>query len=234
MWCWIELVMALFNRLGTRTCRTSPTKEATSEVMKIPLWAPMMGMTRRSQVRDLSGSMVARGASLRATSAMGTKSVPVSGVVGRTGSEPGSPHRLASGPAGRPRRRSAMPPGRRRPAPTRSGSSRHAAISPSRSATAASAGRGPGDRCRSGRGPPVGGRRPHAAARPGPGPPGRRRWRSRWADARPGARPGRRRRPSARRAGPGPGTGARRDRRWPGRSRPAWPARPRPCRWSGV
>ena len=69
--------MAWFNRLGTRTCRTSPTNEATNEVMKIPLWAPMMGRTRRSQGRERSGSMVARGASLRATSAMGTYRVSV-------------------------------------------------------------------------------------------------------------------------------------------------------------
>ena len=46
--------------------------------MKIPLWAPMMGMARRSQVSERSGSMVARGASFRASTAMGTNSVPVS------------------------------------------------------------------------------------------------------------------------------------------------------------
>ena len=131
--------MAWLIRLGTRTWRTSPTKEATSEVMKIPLWAPMMGMTRRSQVRDLSGSMVARGGSLRATTSMGTNSVPTSGVVDGRGRSRGDFIGPPSGPDGRPRRRSAMPPGRRRPASDSSGSSRQPAISASRPATAASA-----------------------------------------------------------------------------------------------
>ena len=47
-------------------------------MMKIPLWARMMGMARRSQVCDLSGSMAAGGASLRASSATGTNAVAVS------------------------------------------------------------------------------------------------------------------------------------------------------------
>ena len=120
MWCWIELVMAWFNRLGTRTCRTSPTKEATSEVMKIPLWAPMMGMTRRSQVQGRSGSMVARGASLRATSAMGTNRVPASAVPGWAGAGDGaSSSAWRSGPAGRHRTRAAR---QARPSKARSAS----------------------------------------------------------------------------------------------------------------
>ena len=70
--------MAWFNRLGICTWKISPTKDSTSDVRKIPLWAFMIGMARRSQDSDRSGSMPARGASLRASSAMGTKAVPVS------------------------------------------------------------------------------------------------------------------------------------------------------------
>ena len=52
--------------------------DSVSEVTKMPLWARMMGRARRSQLSDRSGSMPAGGASLRASSAMGTNSVPVS------------------------------------------------------------------------------------------------------------------------------------------------------------
>ena len=58
----MEFVIALLRRSGICTWRMSPTKESTSEVMKIPLWAFMMGIARRSQVFERSGSMVARGA----------------------------------------------------------------------------------------------------------------------------------------------------------------------------
>ena len=85
--------MAWFNRLGICTWKIRPTNDRISDVRKIPLWAFMIGMARRSQLRDLSGSMPAGGASLRASSAMGTNSVPVSGgPVGR-GSEGQHPHR---------------------------------------------------------------------------------------------------------------------------------------------
>ena len=75
----IELVMAWFNRLGICTWRIRPKNDSVSDVMKMPLWARMIGRARRSQLSDLSGSMPAGGASLRASSAMGTNSVPVSG-----------------------------------------------------------------------------------------------------------------------------------------------------------
>ena len=101
MWCWIELVMAWLRRLGTSTWRTRPTNEATSEVMKIPLWAPMMGMTRRSQVSDRSGSMVARGASLRAILGDGHELGADLGGTGGPGSEAGIFIGPRSGPAGR-------------------------------------------------------------------------------------------------------------------------------------
>ena len=55
--------MALFSRSGICTFSTSPTKDRTSEVMKMPWWARMMGSARRSHDLALSGSMVARGAS---------------------------------------------------------------------------------------------------------------------------------------------------------------------------
>ena len=94
--------MAWFSRLGIWTCRTSPTKDSTSEVMKIPLWAHMMGRTRRSQVSVLSGSMVARGAWLRATSAMGTNSVALLGTGRRAGAGgPGTLIGRTPGPADR-------------------------------------------------------------------------------------------------------------------------------------
>ena len=48
--------MAWLRRLGICTWRTRPTKERTSEVMKIPRWARRMGMARRSQVLVVSGS----------------------------------------------------------------------------------------------------------------------------------------------------------------------------------
>ena len=63
MWGWIELSMALFNRLGIWTWSTSPTNDSTRDVMKMPRWARMMGRARRSHVLVVSGSMVARGAS---------------------------------------------------------------------------------------------------------------------------------------------------------------------------
>ena len=54
--------MAWFSRLGICTWRTRPTKDSTSEVMKIPLCARRMGMARRSQVLVVSGSTDPRGA----------------------------------------------------------------------------------------------------------------------------------------------------------------------------
>ena len=47
-----ELSMAWFNRLGIWTWSTRPTKDSTSDVMKMPLWARMIGMARRSHVWD--------------------------------------------------------------------------------------------------------------------------------------------------------------------------------------
>ncbi len=70
--------MALLNRRGMATWRIRPKKESVNEVMKMPLWARMIGRARRSQLSDLSGSMPAGGASFRASSAIGTNWVPVS------------------------------------------------------------------------------------------------------------------------------------------------------------
>ena len=197
MWCWIELVMASFKRKGIRTCRTSPTKEATSEVMKMPLWAPHDGHDPAEPGEGLVGvdggpgrlvaghlgdgdergvrprGWPADGAASRGASSAGTPGQPV----GAERVPPG--HQAVEGAFGFGRiaeaARRSPPVGRRRRRRPR---------------------RAPVGRCRSGRGPPGGGRRPHGGVRPGPGRPGRRRWRSRSAGGRPDARPGRRRRRS--------------------------------------
>ena len=67
-----------------RTWNTRPTNDRIRDVRKMARWAFMIGMARRSHDRDLSGSMPEGGASLRASTAMGTNSVPVSaGPLGR-------------------------------------------------------------------------------------------------------------------------------------------------------
>ena len=61
MWCWIELSMALLSRLGIWTCSTSPTNEKIRAAPKAIRWAFMIGMARRSQLLEASGSIPARG-----------------------------------------------------------------------------------------------------------------------------------------------------------------------------
>ena len=155
--------MALFSRWGSAPAGSVRRTTAISEVMKMPLWARMIGRARRSQLRDLSGSMPAGGASLRATSAMGTNSVPVSG-----GSGGGAEGRASSpAPPGPGVGHEGGPPGgepaerRLRGVRVVQGIGRRRAGAPRRRRRLR---RAPGGPRRSARGRPAGGRRPPGGA----------------------------------------------------------------------